>query len=234
MLGLDMPYLSRRDLLRVGITASVILPSVAVPVAAAEDGLTASDAATFDISREPEQMRVAEDTAVSIEWGQIPSDEEITVIFDVRPDEDSEWETLDTYSFIPDDSNESRTITHEQLFDDDGDLTQHSQISLSDLAITPTVDPPCKARTYDARVEVRSSSLGSVGYLADTFQVLNILDTGLGYNLGANFGLRYPDFSREEHIDFDAELSEFAIQADSYSAGVAAMNELLESEAESS
>jgi len=234
MMDFDAPHVSRRDLLRAGITASVILPSVAVPVAAAEDGLTASDAATFDVSREPEQMRVAEDSTVSVEWGQIPSDEEITVIFDVRPDDDSSWETLDTYSFTSGDSNESRTITHEQLFADDGDLTQHSQISLSDLAITPTVEPPCKARTYDARVEVRSSSLGSVGYLTDTFQVLNILDTGLGYNLGANFGLRYPDFSRAEHIDFDGELSEFAIQADSYSAGVAAMNDLLETEGEGS
>ena len=228
----DTPYMSRRELLITGVTASVILPSVAVPVAAADDGLTASDAATFDVTREPEQMRVAEDTTVSVEWGQIPADEEITVIFDVRPDEGTSWETLDTHSFSPDDNNESRTITHDQLFADDGDLTQHSQISLSDLAITPTVDPPCKARSYDARVEVQSSSVGSVGYLTDTFQVLNILDTGLGYNLGANFGLRYPDFTREDHIDFDGDLSKFAIQADSYSAGVAAMNDLLESEAE--
>jgi hypothetical protein len=124
-------------------------------------------------------------------------------------------------------------VTHDELFASGGDLTQHSDISTADLAITPGVDPPCKARTYDARVEVRASSLGSVGYLTDSFQVLNILDTGMGYNLGANFGLRYPDFSRKGHVDFDGEWSDFAIQVDSYSAGVEAMNELLPQEGDS-
>jgi len=226
--------LTRRDALRAGFTASVILPTVATPVAAADDGLTASDTATFDIEHQPEQMRVAEDTAISIEWGDIPSNEEITVIFDVRPSSSSgSWETLDQYSFTPTGSNDSRTVTHDELFDNNGDLTQHSQIEVADLAITPAVDPPCKARTYDARVEVRASSLGSVGYLTDSFQVLNILDTGMGYNLGANFGLRYPDFSRKDHVDFDGEWSDFAIQVDSYSAGVEAMNELLPQEGDS-
>ncbi|RJX43130.1 hypothetical protein DM826_07430 [Halonotius aquaticus] len=226
--------LTRRDALRAGFTASVLLPTVATPVAAADDGLTASDTATFDIEHQPEQMQVAEDTAISIEWGSIPSNEELTVIFDVRPAGSSgSWETLDTYSFTPGGSNDSRTVTHDELFASGGDLTQHSEISTADLAITPGVDPPCKARTYDARVEVRASSLGSVGYLTDSFQVLNILDTGMGYNLGANFGLRYPDFSRKDHVDFDGEWSDFAIQIDSYSAGVEAMNELLPQEGDS-
>lgn len=229
----DYP-LTRRDALRAGFTAGVILPSIATPVSAADDGLTAADTATFDIKGVPELMQVAEDTAISIEWGDIPPEETITVVFDVRPSIDnSQWETLDEYSFTPNGSNDSRRVTHDELFADNGDLTQHSQISLDDLAITPTVEPPCKARTYDARVEVTTDSLGSVGYLVDSFQVLNILDTGLGYNLGANFGLRYPDFSRETHVDFDGEWGDFAIQADSYSAGVAAMNELLEQGAES-
>jgi hypothetical protein len=225
--------LSRRDALRTAITGTLILPAAATPVAAADDGLTASDTATFDIEHQPERMRVAEDTSISIEWGSIPTNEQLTIIFDVRPAGSSSgnWETLDTYSFTPGGSNDSRTVTHDELFASGGDLTQHSEISLADLAITPGVDPPCKARTYDARVEVRASSLGSVGYLTDTFQVLNVLDTGLGYNLGVNFGLRYPDFSREEHVDFDQAFSKFAIEADSYDAGVEAMRELMDGEA---
>ena len=220
--------LSRRDALRAGFAASVILPAVATPVAAADDGLTASDTAAFDINHQPQRMRVAEDTSISIEWGSIPNNEELTIIFDVRPADGGTWETLDQYSFSPDGSNDSRTVTHDQLFSSGGDLTQHSEIALDDLAIQPGVEPPCKARTYDARVEVRASSLGSVGYLTDTFQVLNILDSGMGYNLGANFGLRYPDFTRQSHVDFDGEWSEFAIQADSYSGGVEAMRELMD------
>lgn len=223
--------LTRRDALRAAFAGTVIVPAVATPVAAADDGLTASDTATFDIEHQPEQMRVAEDTAISIEWGSIPSNEELTIIFDVRSAGSSgSWEPLDTYSFTPSGSNSSRTVTHDELFASGGDLTQHSEISTADLAITPAVDPPCKARTFDARVEVRASSLGSVGYLTDTFQVLNVLDTGMGYNWGANFGLKYPDFSREEHVDFDGEWSEFTIQVDTYAAGVEAMRELMDGE----
>ena len=221
--------ITRRNLLLAGFTAGLVVPSLATPVSAADDGLTASDTATFDIQHQPDMMRIAEDTAISIKWGSIPDGEILKVMFDVRPTTDNaRWETLDEYSFTPTGSDASRTVTHDQLFADNGDLTQHSQIALADLAITPTVDPPCKARTYDARVEVRASSLGSVGYLTDTFQVLNILDTGMGYNLGANFGLRYPDFTRQSHVDFDGEWSKFAIQVDSYSGGVEAMRELMD------
>lgn len=97
------------------------------------------------------------------------------------------------------------------------DLRHHPSEGSTTLKISDAT-PTGRAKEYRTRIRVNTKTQGNIGVVDDTFQVIYALNTGLGYNLGRNLGLKYPDFSDPSNYDYVGK-SEFVIQAEDYQEG---------------
>ena len=208
-----MPQVTRRDLLvtgaatGIGLTGFGVGPTVA---AAQEESLSATGAGEMNREGAPEEILVAEGTSMVFNGvSKLPSDDTLTVDFMIKPLwGSSESETVGSTAIaVSSVSGDSVEITANDLFDGGAlDLlgpNGHSAVT-PDVFSAPIegVDPPyAVCAKFRATVRVDSAVQGTLGALSDKFEVIFALDAGFGYNLGANLGRRYPDFSNPDHVE---------------------------------
>jgi len=231
--GKGLVSLQRRDLLKLSALSLSVTPLITTASPQGE-GFSIDHTATVSPEHAPNIVRISSVELV-VEWEDLPSDETILIEFDVRP-ASGDWYTnksstdgpFGSYQFdVPADQN-SVTISENDLFDDRrlADATEtgvgHPDVSIDDFTLDLAVDPTAVARLFQARVDVHTESQGQIGTSSTDFQIIYIVDTGLGRNLGKNLGAKYPNFVDPDAVKLGSELSydEFVLAANSYSAGV--------------